>query len=88
MNETEPTPFEVHDREALAKARAIMNESESPRQWAQAVVEAVQRNAAPDGPYGSFRLGIAPSDPGTTTGLIAPAKTSSASNPQPAMPAA
>ncbi|HEX5807733.1 MAG TPA: serine hydroxymethyltransferase [Anaerolineales bacterium] len=45
MNETEPTQFEVHEREALAKARAIMNESESPRLWAQAVVEAVQRNA-------------------------------------------
>ena len=37
MKQTEDTQFEVHDREALAKARAIMNETESPRQWAQAV---------------------------------------------------
>ena len=46
MTEPETSQFEVHDREALAKARAIMNQSESPRLWAQAVVEAVQRNEA------------------------------------------
>ena len=33
MNETESTQFEVHDKEALANARSIMNASESPRQW-------------------------------------------------------
>ena len=44
MKETESAQFEVHDREALANARSIMNASESPKQWAQAVVEAVKRN--------------------------------------------
>jgi glycine hydroxymethyltransferase len=36
--------FEVHDPQALAQARAILTASESPREWAKAVVEAVQRN--------------------------------------------
>jgi glycine hydroxymethyltransferase len=44
MEETEASQFEVHDREALAAARATMNASESPRLWAQAVIEAVKRN--------------------------------------------
>ena len=46
MKETESAQFEVHDREALAKARSIMNASESPRMWAQAVIDAVKRNEA------------------------------------------
>ena len=36
--------FEVHDKEALATARAILNNTESPKAWAKAVVEAVNRN--------------------------------------------
>jgi glycine hydroxymethyltransferase len=44
MTETESGQFEVHDPEVLAKARALMNASESPRAWAAAVVEAVKRN--------------------------------------------
>ena len=44
MADTESTQFEVHDKEALANARAIMSASESPRQWAQAVIDAVKRN--------------------------------------------
>ena len=36
--------FEVHDPDVLAHARAVMNASESPRMWAQAVIDAVQRN--------------------------------------------
>lgn len=44
MNESEVTQFEVHDREALAKARSIMNATESPRAWAQEVIQAVKRN--------------------------------------------
>lgn len=36
--------FEVHDSQALAQARSILSESESPREWARAVVQAVQRN--------------------------------------------
>jgi glycine hydroxymethyltransferase len=36
--------FEVHDPAAHAQARAILNSSESPRDWARAVVEAVTRN--------------------------------------------
>ena len=36
--------FEVHDRQALSQAKAILNQSESPREWAKAVIEAVQRN--------------------------------------------
>jgi len=44
MSTPEQHPFEVHDMEALAHARAVMNASESPRQWAQEVVNAVQRN--------------------------------------------
>ncbi len=44
MNETEPSQLEVHDPEVLAHARAVMSATESPRMWAQAVVEAVKRN--------------------------------------------
>jgi glycine hydroxymethyltransferase len=36
--------FEVHDPEALAKARELMKSTESPREWAREVVEAVKRN--------------------------------------------
>jgi glycine hydroxymethyltransferase len=36
--------FEVHDPQALAQAKAILNSSESPRDWAKAVVEAVHQN--------------------------------------------
>lgn len=36
--------FEVHDSQALEQARAVMRATESPREWAKAVVEAVQRN--------------------------------------------
>ena len=44
MNETVSTQFEVHDAQVLANARALMRLTESPRMWAQAVVDAVQRN--------------------------------------------
>jgi glycine hydroxymethyltransferase len=44
MNENVSAQFEVHDREALANARAIMNATESPRAWAQEVIQAVKRN--------------------------------------------
>jgi hypothetical protein len=44
MSESESTQFEVHDREALAHARSIMSATESPRMWAQAVIDAVKRN--------------------------------------------
>jgi glycine hydroxymethyltransferase len=44
MIESESTQLEVHDREALATARAIMNATESPRAWAQEVIAAVKRN--------------------------------------------
>ncbi|MEJ2600663.1 MAG: serine hydroxymethyltransferase [Anaerolineales bacterium] len=44
MKEPESTQYEVHDREALANARSIMSASESPRMWAQAVLDAVKRN--------------------------------------------
>ena len=45
MSENE-TQFEVHDKEALANARSIMNVTESPRAWAQEVIAAVKRNEA------------------------------------------
>ncbi len=41
---SESTQFEVHDKEALARARSIMNATESPRAWAQEVIAAVKRN--------------------------------------------
>lgn len=44
MNDAIPTSFEVHDAEVLANARAILDTSESPKAWADAVVEAVKRN--------------------------------------------
>ena len=43
-NPEESSQFEVHDREVLEKARSILGETESPRAWAQAVIEAVERN--------------------------------------------
>jgi glycine hydroxymethyltransferase len=46
MTISEPSQFEVHDPSVLAHARAIMNATESPRQWAQAVIDAVNRNEA------------------------------------------
>ncbi|HUH98368.1 MAG TPA: aminotransferase class I/II-fold pyridoxal phosphate-dependent enzyme [Anaerolineales bacterium] len=46
MEEKNTTQFEVHDREALEHARAVMNATESPRAWAQEVVRAVKRNEA------------------------------------------
>src|SRR5512135_1276409 len=44
MSEIESSQFEVHDKEELTNARAIMRASESPRAWAQAVIDAVKRN--------------------------------------------
>lgn len=44
MDTQESSQFEVHDRDVLAKARSILSETESPRMWAQAVVEAVKKN--------------------------------------------
>ena len=44
MNEPESAQFEVHDREVLEQARSILRETESPRNWAQAVIEAVRKN--------------------------------------------
>ncbi len=44
MSTPEQHQFEVHDGESLANARAIMSASESPRQWAQEVINAVKRN--------------------------------------------
>lgn len=44
MSASESSQFEVHDREVLAKAKAIISGTESPRMWAQAVVEAVRKN--------------------------------------------
>lgn len=44
MNDSETSQPEVHDSEVLAKARSILRETESPRLWAQAVVNAVKKN--------------------------------------------
>jgi glycine hydroxymethyltransferase len=44
MNDSESSQFEVHDRDVLEKARSILSKTESPRMWAQAVVEAVRKN--------------------------------------------
>ncbi|HEY9152424.1 MAG TPA: serine hydroxymethyltransferase [Anaerolineales bacterium] len=44
MNGKESEQFEVHDREVLAKAKSILNATESPRKWAEAVVDAVKQN--------------------------------------------
>ncbi len=38
------TQFEVHDHDVLAKTRALMSETESPKEWADEVVKAVKRN--------------------------------------------
>ena len=44
MSDSESTQFEVHDRDVLANARSILSATESPMQWAQAVIDAVKRN--------------------------------------------
>jgi glycine hydroxymethyltransferase len=44
--ETAASDFEVHDPAILEQARAILRASESPRDWAAAVVAAVERNEA------------------------------------------
>lgn len=44
MTDAISNSFEVHDKSALQKARAILDASESPRAWADAVVDAVKRN--------------------------------------------
>ena len=44
MTNSENPQFEVHDREVLENARSIIRETESPRMWAQAVIQAVQKN--------------------------------------------
>ncbi len=44
MKPMDSSQFEVHDPEVLRHARAVMSATESPRAWAQAVVEAVKRN--------------------------------------------
>ena len=44
MNDTENSQFEVHDREVLEHARSIIRGTESPRMWAQAVIDAVRKN--------------------------------------------
>jgi len=44
MDQPQGSQFEVHDQEVLEKARAILSSTESPRLWAQAVVEAVKKN--------------------------------------------
>src|SRR5574338_528307 len=44
MEPTESSQFEVHDQEVLAKARSIIGATESPRMWAQAVIEVVKKN--------------------------------------------
>ena len=46
MTEPKETSFEVHDPEILANARAILDSSESPQAWAEAVIAAVKRNEA------------------------------------------
>jgi len=66
MNDPTSNQFEVHDPEVLARARAIMSATESPRMWAQAVVEAVKRNEECrgdrlDGPT----LRVCPREPGS-----------------------
>jgi glycine hydroxymethyltransferase len=40
----QPDDIEVHDLESLAKAQSILTSSESPREWAKAVIDAVNRN--------------------------------------------
>ncbi len=44
MTETTKNDVEVHDPAILEQAQAILAASESPRAWAQAVLEAVKRN--------------------------------------------
>ena len=44
MTDSEHPQYEVHDREVLENARSIIRSTESPRMWAQAVVEAVRKN--------------------------------------------
>ena len=44
MNDSEDSRFEVHDREVLENARSIIRGTESPKLWAQAVIDAVRKN--------------------------------------------
>ena len=44
MKVTESTLIEVHDKEALANARSLIRATESPKVWAQEVIDAVKRN--------------------------------------------
>lgn len=44
MNDSQNSQLEVHDRQVLEQARSIIRGTESPRMWAQAVVEAVRKN--------------------------------------------
>src|SRR5918995_6112887 len=44
MSDSENPQFEVHDREVLENARSIIRGTESPKMWAQAVIEAVRKN--------------------------------------------
>ena len=44
MNDSEDSRFEVHDREVLENARSIIRRTESPKLWAQAVIDAVRKN--------------------------------------------
>lgn len=44
MDDSEHFQYEVHDREVLENAKSIIRGTESPRMWAQAVVEAVRKN--------------------------------------------
>ena len=44
MNDSEHPQFEVHDRQVLENARSIIRGTESPKMWADAVLEAVRKN--------------------------------------------
>lgn len=44
MTDSEHSQYEVHDNAVLENARSIIRGTESPRMWAQAVVEAVRKN--------------------------------------------
>src|SRR5512134_2638650 len=44
MEHPESSQLEVHDQEVLARARSILSKTESPKMWAQAVIEAVKKN--------------------------------------------
>jgi glycine hydroxymethyltransferase len=44
MNDPQSPQFEVHDRQVLENARSIIRGTESPKLWAQAVIDAVRKN--------------------------------------------